>query len=139
MSDLSFSDLPQNAFIRVINGKGGKNRIVPFLKHAQQIVEYYLSIRPDSNINSLFVTFNPKHGYQPITRDAVSHRFQRISQQSGIEFSAHSLRHYRITQWANNSKIPIVVTQKWAGHSDLATTQKYIHIGDMESLQAAFE
>ena len=38
----------------------------------------------------------------------------------------HSLRHTFISRAANNGAA-IHLVSKWAGHSDLATTQKYLH------------
>jgi integrase len=87
---------------------------------------------------SVFYSFNPQTAYQPIDRHAVARRFHALSIKTGIDFSPHSLRHYRISMWANNPRIPIAIVQKWAGHSSLAVTQKYIHIRDEEALIAAF-
>lgn len=137
--DLIFSDDPKKARISAF-GKGGKRRIVPFSKKAQEVVRDYMeNHRPkDLPFKEVFISFNPKHGYRPMDRRQVADRFQRISEQCGIPFTAHSFRHYRITQWANNPRIPITVTQKWAGHSSLVVTQRYVHIRDEDALAAAF-
>lgn len=138
--DIRFSDDPKQAFIKVKNGKGGKSRVVPFSKAAQDCLRKYLDVLSIElqGKKILFWSFNPKHGYTPLTGDCIGRRFQLLSQKTGIHFSAHSLRHYRITQWANNPRIPITVVQKWAGHSSLEVTQKYIHIRDEDALIAAF-
>jgi integrase len=140
--DLRFSDRPSGSFVRVRNGKGGKSRTVPFSKVAQQALQEYLSYARVHGLDKdkqLFWAHNPLHGFRPLTRDCVARRFKTISGSSRINFSAHSLRHYRITAWANNPRIPITVTQKWAGHSSLEITQRYIHIRDEDALEAAFE
>jgi integrase len=138
--DICFSDDPRQSFIKVRKGKGGKSRVIPFSKTAQECLNRYLSTLPEELHceKGLLWAFNPKHGYTPLTSDCIGRRFQLLSQQTDIHFSAHSLRHHRITQWANNPRIPITVVQKWAGHSSLEVTQKYIHIRDEEALLAAF-
>ena len=45
----------------------------------------------------------------------------------------HIFRHTALTRWAN-SGIPLPVVQKWAGHSSVEMTMKYIHPSDEESI-----
>lgn len=135
--DLRFSSEPKQATVKVRQGKGGKARLVPFSKKAQESIAEYLQQAPSGD--EVFWAFNPKTNYSLLHKNCVARRFQRLSQQTGIPFSAHSLRHYRITLWANNARIPISVVQKWAGHSSLEITQHYIHLRDEDALQAAYE
>jgi integrase len=129
ISDVRFSSNPMEAliFVREDVGKGGKSRVVPFSKAAQEAV---LPLCKRKSSGKVFP-------YQTLNR--ILKRIKRLSDKSGIPFSAHSLRHYRISKWANNPRIPITSTQKWAGHSHLAITEGYIHIRDHEALKAAFE
>ncbi len=46
----------------------------------------------------------------------------------------HIFRHTALTRWAN-SGIPLPVVQKWAGHSSVEMTMKYIHPSDEESIR----
>ncbi len=139
LSDLHFSDKPNRAFVHVRCGKGGKERYVPFTLQAQEAIREYLKHRPNVDDDRLFWAFNPKHGYVPISRDCVVRRMKHVSDRSGIPFSAHSFRHYRITRWANSPKIPITMVQLWAGHSSLIVTQRYIHTRNEEALAYAFQ
>lgn len=142
LSDLQFSEDPTRATVHVWKGKGGKSRLVPFSRSAQVAIQEYLAsdlYQNRHNDKHVLWTHNPKHGFSPLTRDSLARRCQSLSEKTGIPFSAHSFRHYRITQWANNPRIPITVTQKWAGHSSLSITQRYIHIRDEDALKAAFE
>lgn len=113
--DLHYSDDPTQAFIEV-TGKGGKYRVVPFSRKAQQC-----------------------HWEFGKSRYHWGKHVQAVAKVTGIDFSAHSLRHWRATQWANNPRIPITVVKEWLGHDDLVTTQKYIHISHADALRAAFE
>jgi integrase len=60
--------------------------------------------------------------------------FERVRNRVGLTgYSIYALRHYAITLWLRRG-IPAHVVQKMAGHSNLATTQRYVHClkGDLE-------
>ena len=66
----------------------------------------------------------------------IRKRFDRIKKKlpflrTGERF--HIFRHTALTRWAN-SGIPLPVVQKWAGHSSVEMTMKYIHPSDEESI-----
>ena len=46
----------------------------------------------------------------------------------------HIFRHTAVTRWAN-SGVPLPVVQKWAGHSSIEMTMKYVHPSDEESIK----
>lgn len=46
----------------------------------------------------------------------------------------HIFRHTAITRWAN-SGVPLPIVQKWAGHSSIEMTMKYVHPSEEESAQ----
>lgn len=137
--NLHFSDSPAKAFIRV-RGKGSKIRKVPFSRAAQAAIREYLAGKPaEAGEDCLFKVYHyRKKEYTPFKDDWLKHELKYISDFAGIRFTAHSFRHYRITKWANNPRIPITSTQLWAGHSQLNVTQNYIHIRDDDALIAAF-
>lgn len=136
MQDLMFSDEPKLAKIKDVVGKGGKSRVVPFSRKAQEFIREYLKIKPGLYGDYVFVM---KRSRTKCLVETMGHRFERLSKRCGVPFSAHSFRHYRITIWANNPLIPITTTQKWAGHETLAITQRYIHTTDDMALAAAYE
>ena len=39
----------------------------------------------------------------------------------------YTCRHTRCSRWANDRRIPLAETQRWMGHKNIATTQKYMH------------
>jgi integrase len=49
----------------------------------------------------------------------------------------HSLRHTGISRLANHPKIPLVHVRDFARHSNLATTQGYVHKIDSEEITTA--
>lgn len=137
--NMNFSDNPQRAFIKV-KGKGSKTRKVPFSRAAQADIREYLANKPEEAGNdSLFSVYHyHKKQYTPFQDNWLKHELKFLSDFIGIRFTAHSFRHYRITKWANNPRIPITSTQLWAGHNQLTVTQNYIHIRDDDALIAAF-
>lgn len=135
----TFSDNPQRATISV-KGKGSKVRVIPFSKRAQAVMNRYIQDRPlESDLGSLFSAYHyHKKEYTPLKDRWLQKEFEDLSEKLGIPFSAHSFRHYRITKWANDPRIPITTTQKWAGHTSLMVTQRYIHTSDDQAMAAAF-
>ncbi len=60
--------------------------------------------------------------------------FERVRDRVGLSgWSIYSLRHYAITLWLRRG-IPVHVVHKMAGHTNLSTTQRYVHLlkGDLE-------
>ncbi len=64
-------------------------------------------------------------GYQ--VSDHLSRLIQSITKKKDV--SVHTFRHTHIThalnRWGRNPSI----VQRWVGHRDLATTQRYLHVG----------
>ena len=57
-------------------------------------------------------------------------KFDEARKAAGLEHGTlHSLRHTFISRAANNGAA-IHLVSKWAGHSDLATTLKYLHVNE---------
>ena len=66
----------------------------------------------------------------------IRKRFDRVKKQlsflrTGERF--HIFRHTAITRWTN-SGVPLSIVQKWAGHSSVEMTMKYVHPSDDESI-----
>jgi len=67
----------------------------------------------------------------------IRKRFEKIKKQlpflkTGHRF--HIFRHTAITRWAN-SGVPLPLVQKWAGHSSVEMTMKYVHPSEEESIK----
>lgn len=110
-----------NRLIHVINGKGGKNRIVGINARLKGMLDDYLTVRPIGGDGRLFLSAKGKL----LARDYLIRRLGRIQKFTGIEVSAHGLRRTFATL-ASNSGRPINLIQLALGHADLSTTQKYL-------------
>jgi integrase len=71
---------------------------------------------------------------KPWGQFGLSHSFDRAKEAAGLSgWSVYCLRHYAITSWLR-AGVPVHVVQRMAGHSNLSTTQRYVHFlkGDLE-------
>ncbi|HEB87097.1 MAG TPA: site-specific tyrosine recombinase XerD [Gammaproteobacteria bacterium] len=113
-----------------IDGKGGKQRLVPLGEEAIDWLEKYRAeARPvllaGGQCEALFVS---RLG-RGMTRQAFWQLIKRYARPAGIEkpLSPHTLRHAFATHLLNNGA-DLRVVQMLLGHSDLSTTQIYTHV-----------
>lgn len=117
--------------VRVVNGKGGKERIVPFGGEAGQWLRQYLQeARPflleGKNCQEVFVGRRTGTG---LTRQAFWFIIKRYASLAGIKvaLSPHTLRHAFATHLLNHGA-DLRVVQLLLGHADISTTQIYTHV-----------
>jgi integrase len=70
---------------------------------------------------------------EPWGQTGLDQAFGRVRDRAGLSgWSIYALRHYAITNWLRRG-IPSHVVQRMAGHSSLATTERYVHVvgGDL--------
>lgn len=117
--------------VRVVNGKGGKERLVPFGAEAGEWLRRYLhDARPvlleGKTCQEVFVG---RHTGSGLTRQAFWAIIKRYAQLSGIKvaLSPHTLRHAFATHLLNHGA-DLRVVQLLLGHADISTTQIYTHV-----------
>ena len=118
--------------------KGGKARTIELLPVARQEL---LELRMDS-AGEGFV-FRGKTGKARDHRN-IQRAFATTRQRAGLKVHPedgpvvfHSLRHTAISRLANHPAIPLVHVRDFAGHTDLAVTQGYVHRIDSEKVRTA--
>lgn len=126
LADISKSD-SETVTVKV-HGKGGKERLVPLGKFAQQALDQYLTrSRPalvrKSAESALFL--NEKRGTR-LTRQSAWQIVMTAASLAGIEshVSPHALRHSFATHLLDGGA-DIRVVQELLGHSSVTTTQIY--------------
>lgn len=126
----SFHLALNEGFVRVVEGKGGKDRIVPLGEVAvDYLVQYLQEGRPEllkGRIDdAVFIT---RLG-RAMSRQAFWQLVKKYAQQQAIQvpLSPHVLRHAFATHLLNHGA-DLRVVQMLLGHADISTTQIYTHV-----------
>lgn len=117
LADVSF----ENGMIHVVEGKGGKSRVVGLPRRLEPLLKLYLIHRLQSTSDHFFLNARGA----PFTRDAIIRRFSRISKVVGFRVHAHALRRTFTTHVAHHG-VPLDKLQVILGHADITTTRMYV-------------
>jgi integrase/recombinase XerD len=118
----------------LIKGKGSKERVIIINDQAKNALEKYLKIRnsfclsKNSKSNSYFFPSHSTQGH--MTRQNFALLLKKASLNSGLDpdsISPHILRHSFATHLLENGA-DLRVIQELLGHSDISTTQIYMHV-----------
>jgi len=111
--------------IRVISGKGNKDRLVPISEKLYPVLlDYVVRLKPRKQTNYFFAT----HKNPLITDDYINRVIKVAATEIGLDFkpTAHILRHsFASALVKRNAPLPSV--QRILGHADLRITSRYIH------------
>ena len=136
LTNLKLSDLfLSQGFIRV-NGKGGKQRLVPISERAIHELELWFDDRRQMEIKpgeEDYVFLN-RRGHH-LTRTMILIMVKRQAEAAGIKktISPHTVRHSFATALLKGGA-DLRIIQELLGHADLGTTEIYTHMDD-ESLR----
>lgn len=126
LSDLYFTE----GFIKV-DGKGGKQRLVPISERAIAEIMAYLADRAEIDIKPGYedYLFVSAHFRKCMSRITMFHIIKELAQQAGItkNISPHTLRHSFATHLLEGGA-NLRVIQSMLGHEDIGTTEIYTHI-----------
>ncbi len=123
-----------------VDGKGGKERIVPVLREGAPLLGRYLTqVRPGLPGDTYLF---PARDNRPITARMLQKHMRQVRAQLGLTtLTPHKLRHTYLTV-LNEHGITGFDLAAIAGHSGLSTTQIYVHpsierlsqrVGDIET------
>jgi len=112
-----------------INGKGSKQRLVPLTKNTMLALQDYLAVRhPGAEGEAQVLFLNDKN--KPWEGPELNKCFQELCSVADIQktgLTVRNLRHTCLTLLLQNgAKLPAL--KKLAGHSNLSSTQRYIHV-----------
>ena len=130
LCNLRFSNLYfDEGFIRV-EGKGGKQRLVPISEIAIQKINHYLTCRKQIAVKKGHedIVFLSSRG-TAISRITVFHYIKRYAEMVGLQknISPHIFRHSFATHLLERGA-NIRVIQEMLGHENITTTEIYTHI-----------
>ncbi len=129
--------------VRVIAGKGDKDRIVPVGRKAIDAIQAWLPIRQEWMAEKGVLGFEKalflsERGNRLSARQ-ISTRVKRYAEESGVNINLHPhlLRHSMATHVLESSQ-DIRLVQELLGHADISTTQVYTHL-DFGHLTKVFD
>jgi integrase/recombinase XerD len=132
---VSLDDLmtgPEGSWLRVRQGKGRKDRIVPLdtpdYRLSRKITAFVRDVRPtQSRDRHLFLGLNrdARGDYPPMTAQALKTLLRRLGQETGIHCHAHKFRHTFATR-AAGAGVDVFALQQALGHTTLAMTTRYV-------------
>lgn len=128
----------ESKVLKVIDGKGGKDRNVPIGKTALDYVhEYTAQVRPRLLKGKTEVLFLNRFG-QPFGVSGLLKKLKMYALAAGIEknVTVHTFRHTLATQMLRRGAT-ISHVQRILGHEKVTTTQLYTHVlkGDLQRVQ----
>ncbi len=112
-----------------VQGKGGRQRLVPVGDEAECWLRSYLNtVRPHllkskRKENRVFISMRGAG----LSRKSIWKRFKEICGRAGIEAKVHTLRHSFATHLLQGGA-DLRSVQELLGHADIATTQIYTHV-----------
>lgn len=134
--NLKVGDYLKDEQLLSIVGKGDIQRLVPLGEYAEELLTLYLSqvrehLLGTSRSNCLFLG---RRG-RPLTRQAVWKRFKTYCAAAGVDAKVHTLRHSFATHLLRGGA-DLRAVQELLGHSDIRTTQIYLHSESEELYQS---
>lgn len=134
LSDVDF----EGGLLRVNEGKGAKDRVVPLGSSAAKVLKGYIAhVRPlhlnGGQEESLFLN---KWG-KPLSKQMVEITVRECARKVGIPFQVtpHVFRHTFATQLVRNGA-PVEMVSRMLGHSDLSVTHVYVRVAGAEVKKA---
>jgi integrase/recombinase XerD len=117
-------DLKEGA-LKVISGKGKKQREIDLDKKALHAIRNYLTTRQQTGDDHLFLSYLGKG----MSDRAVKKLVEKYKNQAGItkQISCHSLRHTFASCKAEHG-VSAFQLQQWLGQASVTTSQIYVHM-----------
>lgn len=116
--------------LRVLSGKGDKDRLVVASPACMEALRGWLTVRPPASSDHVFPS---KNGRRNVPERTVQRLVRRVAKSAGLEKSVtpHMLRHTLATTLLRRGG-DIRFIQRILGHASIATTQVYTHLDDAE-------
>jgi site-specific recombinase XerD len=117
--------------IMVLNGKGGKDRVVYISDDAHDGLAAYLKARSHCRTTKVFLVEKGDFKGQPISVRGIQKRMEYYAKKTGVAACCHRLRHTMATQLLN-AEAEIETIQDLLGHNWITTTQRYCQVSNLK-------
>jgi site-specific recombinase XerD len=132
VANLSLGDIDiKQRRIMVVNGKGGKDRVVYISADATDGLLAYLKLRSHRRIKKVFLVEKGNYKGQPISVRGIQKRMEYYASKTGLKISCHHLRHTMATQLLN-ADAEVASIQDLLGHNWISTTQRYCRVSNVK-------
>lgn len=122
-------DFPRRRIV-VLDGKGGKDRVVYLSEDASSTLSAYLKIR-SSKARYVFLVQKGPHKGAPVSVRGIQKRIEYYARKSKVNVSCHQLRHTMATQLLN-ADADLSTIQDLLGHGQITTTQRYCRVANLK-------
>jgi site-specific recombinase XerD len=123
LCNIKIEDLLNNEYVKVVSGKGDKDRFVPInSKYLKPELENYLN---KYKIQKGYIFTNKKGG--KLSVGYINKIFEKIQLHTAIKMSPHTARHTFATELLE-SGADLRAIQELLGHAALSTTEIYTHV-----------
>ena len=132
---LRLSDVNLERGSILVRGKGKKERRLPIPNSLEKVLtEYIAEVRSRfaNGSDRLLVSYTGS----PLLTSSLRRSFHRYAKRAGIAGTPHVLRHSFATKAVRNGVSPFVL-MRLLGHSDIKTTERYVHAASVDDMAAA--
>ena len=120
---LRLEDVRRDDGMLIVHGKGSKTRMVPYLPATLEVIDLWLTARPECSDDHLLLTAN----CNPLDTSDVRRIVGAAGKRAGLSVHPHQLRHACATHLMEEG-VDTRVVQEFLGHASIQTTQIYVHV-----------
>ena len=132
VANLSLGDIDlKRRRIMVVDGKGGKDRVVYISDDAADGLASYLKLRSHRRLRKVFLVEKGDYKGQPISVRGIQKRMEYYAKKTGLKISCHHLRHTMATQLLN-ADAQVESIQDLLGHNWITTTERYCQVSNVK-------
>jgi len=132
VANLSLGDVDlKQRRIMVLNGKGGKDRVVYISDDAADGLLAYLKQRSHQRVKKVFLVEKGDYKGRPISVRGIQKRMEYYAKKTGLKISCHHLRHTMATQLLN-ADAEVASIQDLLGHNWISTTERYCKVSNVK-------
>ncbi|CAM1364411.1 tyrosine-type recombinase/integrase [Tenacibaculum xiamenense] len=122
ISDIHFLE----SSLKVVHGKGGKDRIIPINPRLKEILKEYIHQREIKEKSSIYFFTSLKYD-QKMSQSVLKRLFTRLQKDMGFRVYPHLLRHTFATLMLQGH-CDLFTLSNMMGHSDIKTTTIYLSL-----------